>query len=69
MRAGVALVLVLRLKLDAAAADFRLELPAGLQDMKPVGLTAQERAALVEFMKALTGRIDPGVNRPPVLPK
>jgi hypothetical protein len=41
MRAGVALVLVLRLKLDAAAADFRLELPAGLQDMKPLGLTAR----------------------------
>ena len=38
-------------------------------DMKPLGLTAQERADLVEFMKALTGRIDPEVSRPPVLPK
>lgn len=38
-------------------------------DMKPLGLTAQERADLVEFMKALTGRIDPEVSRPPDLPK
>jgi cytochrome c peroxidase len=38
-------------------------------DMKPLGLTAQERADLVEFMKALTGRIDPAVGRPPDLPK
>ena len=38
-------------------------------DMKPLGLTAQERADLIEFMKALTGRIDPDVSRPPVLPK
>lgn len=38
-------------------------------DMKPLGLTAQERADLVEFMKALTGRVDPEVSRPPVLPK
>jgi len=38
-------------------------------DMKPLTLTAQERADLVEFMKALTGRIDPEVSRPPILPK
>lgn len=38
-------------------------------DMKPLGLTARERADLVEFMKALTGRIDPAVSRPPDLPK
>ena len=38
-------------------------------DMKPLGLTAQERADVVEFMKALTGRIDPEVSRPPDLPK
>jgi cytochrome c peroxidase len=38
-------------------------------DMKPLGLTAQERADLVEFMKALSGEIDPEVGRPPVLPR
>jgi len=38
-------------------------------DMKPLTLTAQERADLVEFMKALTGRIDPEVSRPPILPR
>lgn len=38
-------------------------------DMKPLGLTAQERADLVEFVKALTGRVDPAVSRPPVLPR
>jgi cytochrome c peroxidase len=38
-------------------------------DMKPLGLTAQEQADLVEFMKALTGRIDSEVSRPPDLPK
>lgn len=38
-------------------------------DMKPLGLTAQERADLVEFMRALTGRIDPEVSRSPDLPK
>jgi len=38
-------------------------------DMTPLGLTAQERADLVEFMKALTGRIDPEVSRPPDLPQ
>jgi len=38
-------------------------------DMKPLALTAQEQADLVEFMKALTGEIDPEVGRPPDLPK
>ena len=38
-------------------------------DMKPLGLTAQEQADLVEFMKALTGQIDPEVSRPPHLPE
>jgi cytochrome c peroxidase len=38
-------------------------------DMKPLGLTAQEQADLVEFMKALTGQIDPEVSRPPRLPE
>jgi len=36
--------------------------------VRPLGLTAQERIELVEFMKALTGEIDPEVGRPPVLP-
>jgi cytochrome c peroxidase len=34
-------------------------------DMKPLGLTAQEQVELVEFMKALTGEIDPEVSRLP----
>ena len=38
-------------------------------DMKPLGLTVEEQADLVEFMKALSGEIDPEVSRPPVLPK
>ena len=38
-------------------------------DMKPLGLTAEEKTDLVEFMKALTGQIDPEVGRPPELPK
>ena len=38
-------------------------------DMKPLELTAQEQADLVEFMKALSGEIDRDVSRPPVLPK
>jgi hypothetical protein len=38
-------------------------------DLKPLGLTAQEQADLVEFMKALSGEIDPEVSRPPVLPQ
>ncbi len=36
-------------------------------DIKPLGLTAQEQADLVEFMKALNGHIDAAVARPPVL--
>ncbi len=36
-------------------------------DVRPLALTAQEQADLVEFMKALTGVIDPDVGRPPVL--
>jgi cytochrome c peroxidase len=36
-------------------------------EIKPLGLSAQEQADLVEFMKALSGRIDPDVGRPPVL--
>src|SRR5437667_12618091 len=35
--------------------------------VRPLGLTAQEQADLVEFMKALTGVIDPDIGRPPVL--
>jgi len=34
-------------------------------DMKPLGLTVEEQADLVEFMKALSGEIDPEVSRPP----
>ena len=37
--------------------------------MKPLGLTVEEQTDLVEFMKALSGEIDPAVGRPPVLPK
>ncbi len=37
-------------------------------DVRPLGLTALEQADLVEFMKALTGEIDPAVSSPPVLP-
>ena len=36
-------------------------------DVRALGLTAQEQADLVEFMKALTGVIDPDVGSPPVL--
>ena len=37
---------------------------------KPIpDLGAQEQTDLVEFMKALSGEIDPAVGRPPVLPK
>ena len=38
------------------------------QDIKPLGLSAQEQAELVAFLHALTGEIDPEVGRPPVLP-
>jgi cytochrome c peroxidase len=37
-------------------------------DVRPLGLTASERADLVEFMKALTGEMAAEVSRPPVLP-
>ena len=37
-------------------------------DVRPLGLTTTEQAVLVEFLKALTGEIDPDVGRPPVLP-
>jgi hypothetical protein len=37
--------------------------------MKPLTLSAEEQADLVEFMKALSGEIDPEVSRPPILPK
>jgi len=37
-------------------------------DVRPLHLTAQEQADLVEFLKALTGEIDAAVGRPPVLP-
>jgi cytochrome c peroxidase len=37
-------------------------------DVRALGLTATEQADLVEFMKALTGQIDPAVGRPPSLP-
>ncbi len=36
-------------------------------EVRSLGLTAQEQADLVEFMKALTGEIDPEVGRPPLL--
>jgi cytochrome c peroxidase len=36
--------------------------------IRPLGLTASEQSDLVEFMKALTGVIDPNVGRPPDLP-
>ncbi|MGH6690428.1 MAG: cytochrome-c peroxidase, partial [Gammaproteobacteria bacterium] len=38
-------------------------------DVGPLGLTAQERADLVEFMNALTGEIAPDVSRAPMLPR
>ena len=37
-------------------------------DIRPLGLTAQERSELVEFMRALTGEIAEDVGRAPVLP-
>ena len=37
------------------------------QDIKNLGLSAQEQAELVAFLRALTGEIDPEVGRPPVL--
>jgi cytochrome c peroxidase len=38
-------------------------------EVRPLGLTMQERADLVEFMRALTGEIDLEVGRAPVLPR
>ncbi len=38
------------------------------QDIKPLGLSGQEQADLVVFLRSLTGEIDPEVGRPPVLP-
>ena len=38
-------------------------------DMTPLSLSAEEQADLVEFMKALSGEIDPAVSSPPVLTK
>jgi cytochrome c peroxidase len=37
-------------------------------DVRPLGLSAQEQADLVELMKALTGEIAAEVSRPPALP-
>ena len=38
------------------------------QDIKPLGLSGQEQADLVAFLRGLTGEIDPEVGQPPVLP-
>jgi len=38
-------------------------------DVTRLGLAAQEQKDLVEFLHALTGEIDPGVGKPPTLPK
>jgi hypothetical protein len=64
---GLAVVLLL-LPGWPLAADFKLELPVGLQE-DAAAQTVEEQANLVEFMKALPGEIDPAVSRPPVLPK
>jgi cytochrome c peroxidase len=37
-------------------------------DVRPLGLTAQERSD-VEFMRALTGEVAADVSRPPMLPR
>jgi cytochrome c peroxidase len=37
-------------------------------DIRPLGLTAAEEADLADFLRALTGHIDPEVSRPPLLP-
>ena len=37
-------------------------------DVRPLGLTAQDRSDLVEFLNALTGQIAPDVSRAPALP-
>jgi hypothetical protein len=36
--------------------------------VKPLGLTAEERASLVAFLEALTGEVAPDVTSPPRLP-
>lgn len=46
-----------------------IKTPWRSSDIRPLGLTAEEQADLVEFMKALSGEIDPEVGRPPELPK
>ena len=38
------------------------------RDIRPLGLTAQERSDLVEFMNALTGEIAAEVDQAPMLP-
>jgi cytochrome c peroxidase len=42
--------------------------PSLSERIQPLGLTTAEQAALIEFLKALTGVIDPDVDRPPELP-
>jgi Di-haem cytochrome c peroxidase len=37
--------------------------------VKPLGLTAEERASLVAFLEALTGEVAPDVTSPPRLPE
>ena len=37
-------------------------------DVRPLGLAAQDRSDLVEFLNALTGQIAPDVSRAPALP-
>jgi cytochrome c peroxidase len=37
--------------------------------VKPLGLTADERTALVAFLEALTGEVAPDVTSPPRLPE
>jgi hypothetical protein len=37
--------------------------------IKPLGLTAEERAALVAFLDALTGEVAADVTSPPRLPE
>lgn len=39
------------------------------EEIRPLGLTPQEQADLVEFLESLTGEIAPEVSSPPVLPR
>lgn len=39
------------------------------KEIRPLGLTAQECVDLLEFLKSLTGEIDPGVSAPPEVPR